>query len=329
MKIGNVSGTVLKRSILKQLHTRREEAIFTPSVEEMCAGIRTRQGEQVIFSSASVYGNAKDIGVFAMAKAVNETASRGAEPIGVSVQIDLPPYAYESRLKAMAEAMEAAGSEHGLQILCAKAEVSPVLSEAMVSVTAVGTVEDRLLESGGASAGQDIVLSGWTGLEGMLRIARAREEELARRFVPSFMNQIWRCGDGLFALDAVRTARAHGASALHQIGQGGILAALWELAEAADAGLEADMRKMSICQETVEVCEHFRINPYQLTSAGSMLIATDDGAGLAAKLTAGGKQASVIGRLTDGRERVLLGGEEKRFLDRPQPDELLKLYGEA
>lgn len=313
MKIGNVSGTVLKRSILKQLHTRREEAIFTPSVEEMCAGIRTRQGEQVIFSSASVYGNAKDIGVFAMAKAVNETASRGAEPIGVSVQIELPPYAYESRLKAMAEAMEAAGSEQGLQILCAKAEVSPVLSEAMVSATAVGTVEGRLLESGGASAGQDIVLSGWTGLEGMLRIARAREEELARRFVPSFMNQIWRCGDGLFALDAVRTARAHGASALHQIGQGGILAALWELAEAADAGLEADMRKMSICQETVEVCEHFRINPYQLTSAGSMLIATDDGAGLAAKLAAEGKQAAVIGHLTDGRERVLLGGEEKGF----------------
>ena len=31
MKIGNVSGTVLKRSILKQLHTVRDESMFEPA----------------------------------------------------------------------------------------------------------------------------------------------------------------------------------------------------------------------------------------------------------------------------------------------------------
>ena len=106
MKIGNVSGTVLKRSILKQLHTVRDESMFEPASEEMCAGIRVKESAPVIFSGTSVYGSAKSIGIFAMARAVNDIAARGADPIGVDVQIQLPPYAYESRLKAMVEWME-------------------------------------------------------------------------------------------------------------------------------------------------------------------------------------------------------------------------------
>lgn len=49
MKIGNVSGTVLKRSILKQLHTVRDESMFEPTSEEMCAGIRVKESAPVIF----------------------------------------------------------------------------------------------------------------------------------------------------------------------------------------------------------------------------------------------------------------------------------------
>ena len=68
MKIGNVSGTVLKRSILKQLHTVRDESMFEPTSEEMCAGIRVKESAPVIFSGTSVYGSAKSIGIFAMAR---------------------------------------------------------------------------------------------------------------------------------------------------------------------------------------------------------------------------------------------------------------------
>ena len=75
MKIGNVSGTVLKRSILKQLHTVRDESMFEPTSEEMCAGIRVKESAPVIFSGTSVYGSAKSIGIFAMARAVNDIAA--------------------------------------------------------------------------------------------------------------------------------------------------------------------------------------------------------------------------------------------------------------
>ena len=128
MKIGKVSQSVLKRSMLKPLQFKREEAMFEPSVEEMCFGIECGEDETILCSDTVLYGDEKDLGVFAMAQVINDLATRGAKAVGVSVHIMLPPYAYESRLKSMSECIARAGSAHAVQVLCAKAEVSPEIN---------------------------------------------------------------------------------------------------------------------------------------------------------------------------------------------------------
>ena len=327
MKIGKVSQTVLKRSILKILQFQREETIIQPSVEEMCYGIEVKEDEQILSTSAALYGNEKDLGVFALAQVVNDLATRGAKAVGVSVHIMLPPYAYESRLKTMMEHIERASSAHTVQVLCAKAEVSPAINKAMVYMNGMGVLKKgELLQSNMGKADQDIVLLKWIGLEGTFRVMREKEEELSKRFVPTFLNQIQMLESEIFSEKALFLAKEFGVSAMHQITSGGILAALWEFAESSDVGMEVDLKKMSIKQETVEVCEYFHLNPYQLTSAGSVLIATDRGEELVSKFAEKGIQATVLGRTTVDKARVILGGEEKRFLDRPAADELLKIY---
>ena len=94
MKVGNVSQTVLKRSVLKQLHTKRKEILTDLSVEEMCTAVQIRDTEDVVFASAVVSGNSKNIGVYAIMRAVLDLETRGASAIGVSVQVILPTYAY-------------------------------------------------------------------------------------------------------------------------------------------------------------------------------------------------------------------------------------------
>ena len=83
---------------------------------------------------------------------------------------------------------------------------------------------------------------------------------------------------------------------------------------------------MTICQETVEICEYFQLNPYQLTSTGSVLILTERGEELVEAYKEMGIQASLLGKTTENKARTILGGEEVRYLDRPAPDELLKIY---
>ncbi|MBQ8558660.1 MAG: hypothetical protein IJ439_01550 [Tyzzerella sp.] len=327
MKIGKVSQTVLKRSILKPLQFHRDEAIVEPSIEEMCYGIEVQADEQCIASSAVLYGDEKDLAVFALAQVVNDLATRGAKAVGASVHVMLPPHAYESRLKAMVEHAERAASAHAVQILCAKAEVSPVISKAVVYVNGMGVLKKgELLQSNMGKPNQDIVLLKWIGLEGTFRAMREKEEALSKRFVPTFLNQIKNLEPQLFSERELFIAKEFGVSAMHQITSGGILAALWEMAESSNVGLEVDLKKMAIKQETVEVCEFCHLNPYQLTSAGSVLIFTDRGEELVSRFEEEGIQAAVLGRTTMDTARVILGGEEKRFLDRPAPDELLQLY---
>ena len=327
MKIGKVSQTVLKRSMLKPLQFQREEAMFSPAIEEMCYGITCDSEEEILCTSTVVYGDEKELGVFALAQVMNDLATRGAEMVGASVHIMLPPYAYESRLKSMVECMEQSASQHDVQLLNVKAEVSPAVSKSVLYVTGLGKIKKGcLVQSEMAQAEEDIVLLKWIGLEGTFRILNEKEEELKQRFVPNFLNQLRQKREQLFSVKELEIAKEYQVSAMHQISSGGILAALWELAESADIGLAVELKKMSICQETVEICEFFHLNPYQLTSSGCVLIVTKQGEALVEKYQELGICATVIGRTTKDKAKVILGGEEKRFLDRPAPDELSKIY---
>ena len=116
-----------------------------------------------------------------------------------------------------------------------------------------------------------------------------------------------------------------GVSAMHDVTEGGIFGALWEMAEASGVGLEIDLKKIPVRQETIEVCEFFGVNPYLLISSGSMLMAAEDGNHLVRELEKAGIKATIIGKATTGNDRVLLNEDERRFLEPPKTDELYKV----
>ena len=52
------------------------------------------------------------------------------------------------------------------------------------------------------------------------------------------------------------------------------------------------------------------------TAIFSVLIFTENGEELVDNYREMGVQAALLGKTTDGKERVILGGEEKRFIDK-------------
>ena len=112
---------------------------------------------------------------------------------------------------------------------------------------------------------------------------------------------------------------------MHDVTEGGIFGALWEMAEASGVGLEIDLKKIPLKQETVEICEYFGISPYELISSGSMLMAAKDGNRLVMELQKEGIPAVIIGKATAGRDRILRNEDECRYLEPPKTDELYKV----
>ena len=176
-------------------------------------------------------------------------------------------------------------------------------------------------------AGQELLLCGYAGLEGTLRILDESEEELGTRFVPAFLEKAKLLREKLILPDQILSVKEQ-VSDIRQIGSGGILAALWELGEELQTGFDIDFSKIALKQETVEICEFYQLNPYLMTSAGSFLLVTGQSEEVIAYLAEQGISAVRLGCMKDQNARVIKNGEETRYLDRPAADELARWWKE-
>ena len=326
MKIGKVPESVLKRSVLRQIHTKRKEVLLGAGVGEDCAAVKLAEDEVFVVSTDPVTGTATDIGNLAIHITLNDLASAGAEPVGVMLTILLPEGALEEDLKKIMGQMEVVCREANVQIMGGHTEVTRAVTQPLVNVCGIGKAkEGKLVSTAGARPGDDILVTKWIGLEGSSILAKEKEQELSARFSLSLIKKAQDFDQYLSVLPESALAVQFGVCAMHDVTEGGIFGALWELAESSGVGLEIDLKKIPVKQETIEICEFFGINPYELISSGCMLMAASDGTALARELEKNGIHAAIIGKAVAGNGRVLLNEEERRFLEPPKTDELYKV----
>lgn len=326
MKVGKVSESVLKRSVIKQIKTKREEVILGAGIGEDCAALKLKEGEVFVVSTDPITGTVEDIGSLSVHITANDLASSGAEPIGIMLTILLPENVFESDLKDMMQQIEQVCNELGIQIIGGHTEVTRAVNQPVISVTGIGKVlEGKLISTNGAKAGQDIVVSKWVGIEGTSILAKAHEEKLLKKFPGSFVEEAKNLDKYISVVKEAAQAVKSGVSAMHDVTEGGIYGALWELAEASGVGLEIDLKNIPIRQETVEICEFFDLNPYCLISSGCMLMAAENGNDLVRSLEKIGISAAVIGKAVKGNDRVVVNDDERRFLEPPKSDELYRV----
>lgn len=325
MKIGKVPENVLKRSILKQIKTKRDEVLLGAGVGEDCAAIALEPDEVMVLSTDPITGTTKDMGKWAVMVSANDIASSGAEVIGMLVCVMLPPDVTEAELKEAMQQIEVSCEELNIQVVGGHTEITDAVTRPILTMTGIGKVKkERLLATGGAKPGQDIVVTKWIGLEGTSILAKEKEEELLHKFPRHLVDEAKTYDEMLSIIPEAAIAVKSNVSAMHDITEGGVFGALWELAESAGVGLTVDLKKLPIKQATVEICNFYDINPYELMSSGSMLMATDNGHDLVLALEKAGIHSAVVGKVTNSNDKVVINGDETRFLEPPKTDELYR-----
>lgn len=326
MKLGKVPEAVLKRSVLNQIKHRRDEVLVGPAIGEDCSVLAIAEDEVLVISSDPITGAVSDIGTLAVHITANDIASNGAEVIGIMLTILLPEETEEDSLKTMMKDIEAVCIKLNIEVIGGHTEITKVVNQPVVTVTGLGKMKrSAMIKTAGAKPGQEIVMTKWAGLEGTAIIATAKEEELKTKYSDSFLSGAKEMLDQISVVPEAKVARAVGVTSMHDVTEGGIFGALWEIGAASKVGLEVDLKKILLKQETVEICEFYDLNPYMLISSGCMLIITDHANHLVDSLKAEGIVAAVIGRITEGNDRVILNEEERRFLEPPKSDELYKV----
>ena len=200
-------------------------------------------------------------------------------------------------------------------------------------------------------AGWDIVMSKYAGIEGTAMLAAEMRAKLADKFSEFFVKEAGGFTSMLSVRpEAVTTQSIIPEAVMMNASEGGIYAALWKLADKCGAGITVDLKKIPVRQETIEISNYFDFDPYMMESAGSLLMAVPEGRGeelvqaladgslgAGCNLNNNGKNgqnsgktefripAAVIGKMTAGNDKVIINGDDRRFLTAPEPDSLIKI----
>lgn len=341
MNSGKVPVNVLKRSVLRQLKNKRSEiansaglgadcAIFEPFSEGQLVTCVQEGVVELCCENDLAEAEREDPSVMPMRrffqKCANNLATAGAEPVAAELVIFLPENVEEPELKALMSEAEGIAAELNIQIIGGQTRVSSAVRQPLATVTGYGIRKTGAVQMDVRKklAGQEIIITKWIGLEGTADLAARNQEELLTRY-PAYMVEEAAAFDRYYSiLPEAATAVKSGGCTMHDISEGGVFAALWEMAEGAGVGLTIDMKKLPLRQETVEVCEFCNVNPYELRSGGSLIIASPEGTTVVEALAAEGIPAVIVGRFTDSNERLILNEDEVRYMDRPQRDEIYK-----
>lgn len=272
MKIGKLSNEQLKEIILKQMAYKRDDVVLRSDVGEDCAGIAF--GDEVcLLTTDPITGSASEVGKLAVHISCNDIASNGAAPIALLLTILAPEGTTAEELEWVMTQAHKEAEKLQVEIVGGHTEITNAVNRMVVSSTAIGRQKkESLMTNKKLQVGDLVLMTKTAGLEGTGIIAYEKTESLKE----------------ILSLDELESARAllnkvsvvpegvlagkHPVTSMHDVTEGGLLGALWEVCEGAGLGGVITYENVAIEPVTIKICEHFNINPLRLISSGTMMI---------------------------------------------------------
>jgi hydrogenase expression/formation protein HypE len=324
MEVGKLPNDVLKNLIISKINKFSEDVLVGPKVGEDCAAISF--GEEVcVVTTDPITAATQNAGTIGVHICCNDIASSGVKPIGVLVTLLVPPKNTLADIKGIMDEINAACRELSIDVLGGHTEITDAVNRIVLSITAIGKGKrEELITTGGAMEGDDIVVTGFAGLEGTAIIASDYYESLKSKVDLDVLNRAKNMLKDISVVKVGLIAGKNGATSMHDATEGGIIGAIWEVAEASEKGVYIYEDKIPVKDETVEICRELNLDPYKLISSGCMIISCKDGSKMCSKLAEEGIEASVVGKITKEASKINKNGIEFE-IDAPQADEIYKV----
>ncbi|MDO4475954.1 MAG: AIR synthase-related protein [Lachnospiraceae bacterium] len=322
MITGKLTPAVMQRSVQRVL---QRAGVYKP---EYPAKSRTgiwRQGN----SLGTLGGELDRTPDMLLAEAAALVLAGGAVPARFDLSLMLPTACSEEELRSLMEEIARVVSSWEAVVTEVLCQVSDAVNRPVFTAVCLGeSPAVRPEETRAVREEMALVMAGTPGLGGTARLCQSRQEALKRRLPGRMISETAGWMERL-QLRALRRMIGEPTAdtlirAMQPVAQGGVFEALWDLAARTGLGLELDLRAMPMEQEVVEVCEVLGVHPYRLNGQGAVLLITDQPKELCRRLLEAGENAAVIGHVT-AKAVVVHNGEETRYLEKPQQEELDRL----
>lgn len=296
---------VLLRRLLRFRGARDRRVVVGPAFG-LDAAVVNLGPQYLILKSDPVTFTTEEVGWYAVHVNANDVAVMGARPAWFQSTIIVPPRTAPAVVTRIFRDIDRAARGLGIAVTGGHTEISPTVTQPIVAGDMHGLVHRAgLVTAAGARAGDVVIMTKTAGIEGTSILARrfAREARRAlgdrgRREAARFNHR-----PGISVVDDAWLAARGGVSAMHDPTEGGVAAALFELATASDRRLIVDLDRIPTHPHTTRLCALFGLRPLGLIASGSLLL-TIAGPRAPALLGAFRRRripAAVIGTVSSGR----------------------------
>lgn len=289
------------------------------------AAIEVNDGFMIV-SADPITGISEDIGYFAVKVSANDVATSGNRPQFAESVVLLPEGSSEADVAKIGRQMDEAAKESGITIVGGHTEVTPGLRRPIVVVTVFSFVRDYVT-SGGAMAGDAIMMTKTAGLEGTAELLR--EQRVFRHPQgPGTASKASRIARGIDitgeAVAGFRTGRVH---AMHDCTEGGVLGAVFEMSVASGIGFRLTKAAVPVAPLTREVCRKLSLDPLKLIGSGSLLLAVEKGSEDTVRRALSPVRVTKIGEFRKGQRLLVTGGRAEAVVREAPEDELWRVLG--
>ncbi len=325
MKIGKLTSEELDEIILSNIQEYRNDVVLRPGIGIDCGGVQI--GEDVcMLSSDPITAASKDAGKLAVHVSCNDVAATGAEPIALLVTMLIPPETEVENIRELFAQMQTTAKELNVEIIGGHTEITDAVNKTVICTTVMGKVKkDKFVSGSGAKIGDSIVMTKFAAMEGTSIIAADFPQKTAQVLTDAEIKRCLSLADRLSVVNEGRIAGMLGATSMHDVTEGGILQAVWEVCSASECGALVNIDKIPVLDETKKLCNALNINPLRLISSGSMLITIQDGQKCVDEMMKNGIPAAIIGKIKEGNILTVTQGVPCELIPQER-DEIYKLF---
>ncbi|MCL2360052.1 AIR synthase-related protein [Candidatus Bathycorpusculum sp.] len=303
-----------------------DERVLVPPQVGFDAGVHRLGDKLVVVATDPCTGVPEEwFGWLLINYAASDIALFGAKPEFCTITLLGPPRSTSPRRfqKIMAQTCKAA-DELGIAIVRGHTAMYGSLKDVLGVCTVYGTVEpNRLITSGGAKPGDLILCTKPLGIETITNYVLTHRETAQQLFGIQKQAEYGRLVPMQSCVrEALALSEVEGVHAMHDVTEGGFVAALNELAETSKTGFRVKCENIAIPNEALVLQRHLGLSDAQMlafSSTGTILAAVSVSAKQKVtetlqklKLT-----ASFIGEFTDTKERIIV----QNNIERPFPSQ--------
>lgn len=329
----------LLAELLANLPTQDPRIVLGPNVGEDAALLWYPPNSHLLAAKSDPITFATDeIGIYAVNVCANDLAVSGARPSYYLITALFPAgHTSVGMVRRIFNQLARACKAQGIVVIGGHSEVTGTVTQPVIAGTMLGhVVEGKQVTSHGCRPGDLILLAGVVPVEGTSIIAREKREELlARGWSPEELDRaaafLYEPGISVVS-PALAVAEAGLVTAMHDPTEGGIVTGLWELAVAAQVGLEVDLDAIPVPELSARLCAEFGLDPLGTIASGALLATCEPAQ--AEKVLATwqglGWQGHVIGQIlpADAGIRAKRGNRIMPLPSYPA-DEIVKLWRDA